>query len=400
MEELIIKQNPWFEGKKDYTLEKWESMRIKWIPKWINEISLQPFSLNFVIGPRQVGKTTGIKLLINELLKKFPSKSIFYFDCTPLTTLENLKRILDKYLEIKKLENIRKSFIFLDEVTSIEGWWRIVKSYIDMGIFRDDVITVSGSSSLKLKGEAELFPGRRGFGKDIFVLPLTFKEFLAIKGIEVRSKGNIEEDMKALFSLESRIREEFKNYLKYGGFPLSINEDPTSELQLISSIESEILRAKKSLELSKMIIASILRKAPSPLSFSTIGNDVGVSYKTVQEYTEMFRRLFILEVALFKEDKVKWRKERKFFFWDPFLVKTLSLWSGEEYLENALYEWVVQSHLQRKFGSVYYYRNKFEIDCIAGNLKIEVKVGKPHREYPKDVLILDSENLPLFLAVL
>ena len=400
MEELILKQNPWFEGKKDYTLEKWEAMRVKWIPKWINEISLQPFSLNFVIGPRQVGKTTGIKLLINELLKKFPSKGIFYFDCTPLTTLENLKRILDKFLEIKKLENIKNSFIFLDEVTSIEGWWRIIKSYIDMGIFRDDVITVSGSSSLKLKGEAELFPGRRGFGRDVFVLPLTFKEFLGIKGVEVKSKGNIEEDMKALFGLESKIREEFKNYLKSGGFPLSINEDPTSELQLISSIESEILRAKKSLELSKMIIASILRKAPSPLSFSTIGNDVGVSYKTVQEYVEMFRRLFILDVALFKENKVKWRKERKFFFFDPFLAKSLSLWSGEEYLESALYEWVVQSHMQRKFGSVYYYRNKFEVDCIAGNLKIEIKVGKPHREYPKDVLILDSENLPLFLAVL
>jgi hypothetical protein len=132
--------------------------------------------------------------------------------------LENLKRILDKFLEIKKLENIKNSFIFLDEVTSIEGWWRIVKSYIDMGIFKDDVITVR-SSSLKLEGEAEFFPGRRGFGKDILVFPLTFKEFLEIKGIEVRSEGNVEEGMKALFGLESKIREEFKNYLKFGGFP-------------------------------------------------------------------------------------------------------------------------------------------------------------------------------------
>jgi predicted AAA+ superfamily ATPase len=61
---------------------------------------------------------------------------------------------------------------------------------------------------------------------------------------------------------------------------------------------------------------------------------------------------------------------------------------------------LVQAHLQRKFNSVYYFRNKFEIDCIANNLKIEVKVGKPHRNYPKEVLILDEKNLPLFLAVL
>ena len=400
MEELIFMQNPWFEGKKDYAVEKWEAMKIRWIPKWTSKISLQPFSLNFVFGPRQVGKTTGIKLLISELLKKFPAKSIFYFDCTPLTTMEKLKKILDRYIEIKEQENIKSSFIFLDEVTTINGWWRIVKSYIDMGIFRNDVITVSGSSSIKLKGEAELFPGRRGNGKDVLVLPLSFKEFVEVKGVEVRSEGNIEKDMKAVWSIESKIRKEFENYVKCGGYPLSINENPNFEMELISSLESEILRAGKSLELSKEIIGSILRKSPSPLSFSTIGNDVGVSYKTVQEYVEMFKWLFILGIALFRGNQVKWRKERKFFFLDPFLAKTLSLWTGEKYLESAFYEWIVQSHLQRKFGSVYYYRNKFEIDCVAENLKVEVKIGKPHREYPKDVLVLDSENLPLFLAVL
>jgi predicted AAA+ superfamily ATPase len=400
MKELILKQNPWLEGRKDYHIEKWENMKIRWVPKWVDEVSLEPYSLNFIIGPRQTGKTTGIKLLINELLKKNAPESIFYFDCTLLTTAESLKKVLDEYLEIKKSEKIKNSFIFLDEVTNLNGWWKIVKGYVDMGIFKDDVISISGSSSIKLKGEAELFPGRRGKGKDILVLPLTFREFLEIKGVEIKSEGNIESDMKNLWKIEDKIREGFKNYLKCGGFPLSINEDPTAEAQLIASIESELLRAGKSLELTQAIISSILRKAPSPLSFSTIGKDVGVSYKTVQEYIETLQRLFVLSSALFKQNGIKWRKERKFFFLDPFLAKTLSLWTGEKYLESAFYEWLVQAHLQRKFNSVYYFRNKFEIDCIADNLKIEVKVGKPHRNYPKDVLILDEKNLPLFLAVL
>jgi predicted AAA+ superfamily ATPase len=381
-------------------VEKWKSMKIKWVPKWIDEISLDPYSLNFIIGPRQTGKTTGIKLLINELLKRNTRESIFYFDCTLLTAAESLRKVLDEYLEIKKSEKIKSSFIFLDEVTSLNGWWKIVKGYVDMGIFKDDVISISGSSSIKLKGEAELFPGRRGKGKDILVLPLTFREFLEIKGVEIKSDGNIESDMKSLWKIEDKIMEEFKNYLKCGGFPLSINEDPTAETQLIASIESELLRAGKSLELTQAIISSILRKAPSPLSFSTIGKDVGVSYKTVQEYIETLQRLFVLSSALFKHNGIKWRKERKFFFLDPFLAKTLSIWTGEKYLESAFYEWLVQAHLKRKFNSVYYFRNKFEIDCIANNLKVEVKAGKPHRSYPKDVLVLDEKNLPLFLAVL
>ena len=85
---------------------------------------------------------------------------------------------------------------------------------------------------------------------------------------------------------------------------------------------------------------------------------------------------------------------------DPYLVKSLSLWINTKYLESALYEWVVQSHLKRRFGEVYYYRNSYEIDVIAGNLKIEIKSKRAHKNYPKDVIILDESNLPLFLAVI
>ena len=394
------KQNPWWEDKEDFHVKKWGEMKVKWIPNWIKKVSLSPFSLNFVFGPRQTGKTTGIKLLIQELLKKFRKEAIFYFDVTLLADVENLRKILDEYLEIKKVEKIESSFIFLDEVTSLEDWWKVVKAYIDMGIFQNDVITVTGSSSLKLKGQVELFPGRRGKGKDITVLPLSFREFLQVHGVKVETSEKIEKDMKKTWKEEEKIKELFKVYLETGGYPISINRDATAELQLISAIENEILKSGKSLELMKGIVSSIFKKAPSPLSFSTIGNEVGVSYKTVQEYAEVAKRLFILDFAHYKEKSIKWRKERKFFFLDTFLAKTLSIWCGDKFLESALYEWIVQSHLLRKFGNVYYYRNSFEIDCIADSLKVEVKAGKPHRKYPKDVIILDEENLPVFLAVI
>jgi predicted AAA+ superfamily ATPase len=43
---------------------------------------LNPFSLNFVYGVRQVGKTTGLKLLIRDLIRsgKTDPKSVFYRD--------------------------------------------------------------------------------------------------------------------------------------------------------------------------------------------------------------------------------------------------------------------------------------------------------------------------------
>ncbi|WP_457741312.1 AAA family ATPase, partial [Thermococcus sp.] len=72
--------NPWWEGKEDYHVRRWKEQKTRWWPKWADELSLEPFSLNFVLGPRQVGKTTGIKLLIQELLKENPPESVLYIN--------------------------------------------------------------------------------------------------------------------------------------------------------------------------------------------------------------------------------------------------------------------------------------------------------------------------------
>ncbi|MHA1860383.1 MAG: ATP-binding protein, partial [Candidatus Asgardarchaeia archaeon] len=57
-------------------------------------------------------------------------------------------------------------------------------------------------------------------------------------------------------------------------------------------------------------------------------------------------------------------------------------------------------HLCRKFGEVYYYRNKYEIDAIADEFRVEVKAGKAHRRYPRDVTVLEKEDIPRFLIEL
>ena len=79
---------------------------------------------------------------------------------------------------------------------------RFVLSGSDIQFFENDVLTVTGSSSIKLKGESELFPGRRGRGKNIMVHPLSFREFLDVHGVKINPTGNLEKDMKALFKEE------------------------------------------------------------------------------------------------------------------------------------------------------------------------------------------------------
>jgi len=78
---------------KPLEIGEWIHQKIKWFPEWTNQISLKPFSLNFIIGPRQVGKTTGIKLLIKHILEKNTDpEKIIYIDIGLISSPERFKK--------------------------------------------------------------------------------------------------------------------------------------------------------------------------------------------------------------------------------------------------------------------------------------------------------------------
>lgn len=380
--------NPWWEGKKDYHVRRWKEQKIRWFPGWIEKISLKPFSLNFVLGPRQVGKTTGIKLLINEILKENPPESVLYINVEVLPSYKELSKLIREFQELKREEGIKTGYIFLDEASSLEGWWRGVKPLIDAGLLENDIVTVTGSSSLRVKRDIELFPGRRGNGKTIEVMPLSFPEYVGVMGLKnPRLKSE-------------RVAKFFKEYLQTGGFPGSINRLPMDEL--LGAYIGEFVRFGKSLEITKETFAALIKSAPSATSFRALAEMTSeYSYKVVQDYIEFFRKLYILGIAYLKQgNQVLYKREKKFFFRDPLLARLFSTWSGTELREDALYEWVVQEHVFRKFGEIYYFRNGYEVDVVADNLKIEVKAGKVHRKYPRGVRVLEKEEVPFFLLEL
>ncbi len=376
--------NPWWSGREDPHLKRWRQQNVRWIPRWIDRLSLKPFSLNFILGPRLVGKTTGIKLLIDRLLREVDSRKILYVSCEVFPEYTMLSKILLKYLEA--MERRREPiYIFLDEVTALKDWWKAVKPLIDAGVLEDTVVTVTGSSTLKVRGDVELFPGRRGEGVVVEAMPLTFPEYVSVHGLH-------EPEL-----YPGKVEELFARYLSTGGFPPSINEHPYSEI--LSAYIGEIVRFGRSLEVAKEVLSALISASPSPMSYRSLAAKTsGYSYKVVQNYIEFFRDLYLVGVAYLKQGgKILYRREKKFFFRDPLLLHLFSDWTGTPSLESALYEQVVQEHLYRKYNEIYYYKNAYEIDVIADGLRIEVKAGKPHRRYPRRVQVVDKDQLPFFL---
>ncbi|ACP45177.1 conserved hypothetical protein [Sulfolobus islandicus Y.G.57.14] len=78
----------------------------------------------------------------------------------------------------------------------------------------------------------------------------------------------------------------------------------------------------------------------------------------------------------------------------------MSCWVNKDFDESALLENVVQGHLKRKEGEIFYYKNSEEIDVVTNNYKIEVKKKRSHKLYPKDVTIPGKEEIPFFLIKL
>ncbi|MGC9119077.1 MAG: DUF4143 domain-containing protein, partial [Thermoproteus sp.] len=136
-------------------------------------------------------------------------------------------------------------------------------------------------------------------------------------------------------------------------------------------------------------------------SYHAVAQELGISHNTVREYVEFLQDIFMIGVSYLRSGgRVYRRKEKKLFFRDPFAYRTAALWTGRQYRQEAALEHVIAEHLYRKWGEIYYERDKTEVDAVAGPLRVEVKLSRPRRSYPPDVIVVTMENAPRFLLEL
>lgn len=384
-EDMIEEQNPWWFHEEDLDWVEFDELEYRVIPEWISEISLKPFALNFVIGPRRVGKTMGLKLLIRKLLngEKNPY-SLFYFDCGVLENYREIIDVVEGYIKLRERKGVSTSYLFLDEVTLVPNWWRAVKYLVDRKKLRNDVLTVTGSVTIAAERHIGAFGGRQGNGKTVKVMPLSFREYYSL----------FYEDF-----FPSKGEEVFERYLETGGYLAYLNRKLRTS-DIVSAIKADVRTLGKNTGLARDVIGAVLDVAPDPVSFRKLAERAGVSTPTVREYLELFEGLHVLLEVKFLDagGRILERKDRKLAIRDPLLARAMAQWVGRELPRPVLYEWLVQEHLYRKFGEVFYFRTRdYEIDAVTRGLKVEVKSGVSKGRYPKDVLVLEGRDVPRFL---
>lgn len=417
---MAERYNPWWLGEPDPSYEAWTNSEVKWRPKEADLLSLQPFSLNFLVGPRQVGKTTLVKLVIHDLLMRLDPNAVFYYSCDELVDYNELGEILDSYLDSAMVRGVVVQYIFLDEVTLVQDWWRAVKSRIDDGSLKRAVITVTGSASIEVAKGREAFPGRRGGGVDITLMPLSFASYVdALARLPlVRGKGvsGAVEATHANRVYGEKLSELFHGFVTSGGFPAALKDyarqrrvSEDTRKSLLDWLRVDWSRAGRSDGYMKEVLSFILRSKCSPVSWLGVAKNTSIgSPNTAQTYIETLENLLVARVLELVDASgiVHHRKNKKIHYTDPLLYHVFSGYTSTPVDEPCLVEATVAVHLGR-IAPVYHWRNSGEVDIVVSEngaaTGVEVKWGYHRSLKPRHLaryVTLDKQLIPVFLASL
>jgi predicted AAA+ superfamily ATPase len=319
----------------------------------INEIPklLSFFPVLGLIGPRQVGKTTLVKALSEQL-----TKPILYLD------LENL----NDYTLLEKdpqwfLEQQTDKIVVIDEVQRMLSLFPLLRSLIDQKPEGGRFILLGSASPELLAKSSETLAGR-----------IVYRELTSIR-LDEAKQSNI--------GLE-------QHWLR-GGFPRALLA-PDAELWydwqesfMKTYIETDLRLL--GLKASPIVIQKLLRMLVTiqgmTVNYSNIGNSMGISGVTIQNYMDYLEHSFIIRrlQPYFVNVGKRLVKSPKLYFRDAGMLHYLSNIDDYDSLVTNIiagHSWegyVIEQIISRLAGNVqpYYYRtqNGAEIDLclLKGN---------------------------------
>lgn len=404
IQELKI-QNPWWDQEinSDFHLRKLAEKRYVFNPRIIplEELRQEKTGIYTLIGPRQIGKTTYLKQIIRELLPGYPKRNFFFFSCENINK-EKLKDALVFYMN--NVAEPGKHFIFLDEVSLVDGWEMIELELYNKGLLDKTILINSGSSSVNLKKSSEKLPGRKGKGRVCYFFPISFREYVFL--VEPKAK---EIDKNPLLYLDS-LKKLFNRYVLAGGFPQIINEQASGRIDDYKYdiyrdwIEGEITKLGRSVNYAYQILSRVMESRTSQTNWESIAQKSAIkSHTTVSEYMDLLDSLFITKTINFigSDLKIGFAKNKKVYFFDHFLLSVVekSLLKINDYydyytdkmkeetylskiVENIVFSDLLKHIVEKGYGinnTLFFWRSKTqqEIDFIVYVRKKSAKIVVP-----------------------
>ncbi len=356
IEDLLARINVWWRGRvfRDEHISRFLGSWVKWFPRIFQLDELLVDAVFTLRGPRQVGKTTILKLLIVELIKKIDPRCVVYLPCDIIFDYQELYSILVK-LRDKLVSRCGRVIVVADEVTLIDNWERGVKLFVDSGFLKNFTVIACGSQAFGVISGAESLLGRRGKARppaDRELTPMNFLEFLGFVNPELYSglheilkditldilfdREKLFEKARELDNYVEAMNDVLSVYLLVGGYPKALNEylsdgfvSNQTYADFIDYLGKDILKLRKSDRILKRVLSRIISTLSTMISWDKLARDSGVPIATLIEYVGLLEKLYITWTAYTIDVKTlieNTAKQKKIHLRDPFFYYASNLW--------------------------------------------------------------------------
>jgi predicted AAA+ superfamily ATPase len=335
----------------------------------------------FVAGPRQVGKTTLVKSLLQGTQG--------YFNWDIETHRKRILRHPEEFWIDRAARAHGKARIALDEIHKYPRWKRFLKGLFDAERDRLEIL-VSGSGRLDVYQQGgDSLVGRYNLHR---LHPFTVGELLANGNQTVLSPGEL---LSSLETPEAKpgAEEALERIETLTGFPEPLFASSEAKLkrwrrsrrQLVLREDLRDLTRIRELGLVDQLVSILPDRVGSPLSINALREDLQVAFDTVQGWLKTLERLyFIFELRPYSARITRaLRREGKFYLFDATEIEE----------PGARFENVVALHLMKLVDAwndlghgdfaLHYVRDKEkrEVDFLISNrrkpyLLIESKLSE------------------------
>ncbi|MDZ4181326.1 MAG: ATP-binding protein [Candidatus Cloacimonadaceae bacterium] len=343
---------------------------------------LQPEAI-FIFGPRQSGKTT----LMKQLMQRVGLENALYIDleypALQHTFSQGIEEVI-KYISYNRIKPQGRLYVFLDEVQYLSDFSRIVKLMVDHHS-EDFKLIMSGSSSALIKYHfKDSLVGRKLVYE---LLPLCFEEFLLFKSEDKLAKAIIE----APESIPDNRRQDLERYLEefivFGSYPKVVKVNTFREKwDILKDIVSsyilkdikDLFKIEKTHQLNHMIRFLSLNIGKE-LNIHNLSNEVSLHRETARSYLDILEECYIIRrLKPFHQNLgTELRRMNKLYFVDSgvrnILIDNLNDLDSRsdrgELLENMVYGHLLHRLEPGQKIRFWQTRNKQEIDFVIDSPK-------------------------------
>lgn len=369
-----------------------------------------------LMGPRRVGKTVMLFHLVEDMISNGinPNKIIFISIENPIYNNISLEQLFLYAKEASGLEEKDDWFIIFDEIQYCREWEIHLKSLVDS--YRKDKFIVSGSAAAALKF-ASVESGAGRF-TDFLLPPLTFNEYLSLKGLDrIISTTKLKwRNELATFYTSMHIDElnkHFLDYINFGGYPEVIFSDkikanPGRYIRQ-DIVDKVLLRDLPSLygindtrELNSLF-TTIAYNSGGEFSLESLSNQSEVPKNTLKKYIEYLEAAFLIKkVKRIDQSGKRFKRDNffKIYLTNPSLRSALfsPITATDDMIGNMVETAIFSQWMHREWFTPRYARwSTGEVDMVGlsdSNLKaawaLEIKWSNRFFSNPKELKSLSK----------